>query len=47
MKKIAIVTGASSGMGRDFALHLSDFVNVDEIWLMARREAKLSALAQE
>ena len=27
---IAIVTGASSGMGREFALQLSGFVDVEE-----------------
>ncbi len=47
MKRIAIVTGASSGMGRDFALMLSDFFKVDEIWLLARRKEKLSALVNE
>ena len=47
MKKIAIVTGASSGMGRDFALLLSEFVKVDEIWVLARRIQKLKALAGE
>ena len=34
---IAIVTGASSGMGREFVLQLSDYVQVDEIWVIARR----------
>lgn len=47
MKKIAIVTGASSGMGRDFALLLSDFVKVDEIWLLARRKDKLDLLVSK
>ncbi len=42
--KIAIVTGASSGMGREFALQLSRFVSVDEIWAIARREDALQAL---
>ena len=41
---IAIVTGASSGMGREFVLQLSQYVQVDEIWAIARREAQLEAL---
>ena len=38
---IAIVTGASSGMGREFVLQLSKYVKVDEIWVIARRLAAL------
>ena len=41
---IAIVTGASSGMGREFVLQLSQYVKVDEIWAIARREDALKAL---
>ena len=38
MKNIAIVTGASSGMGREFALKIDRmFKNIDEIWIIARR----------
>ncbi|MGM9550543.1 MAG: SDR family NAD(P)-dependent oxidoreductase [Faecousia sp.] len=44
MKNIAIVTGASSGMGREFVRQLSAFVAVDEIWAIARRTAALEAL---
>ena len=42
--KIAIVTGASSGMGREFVQQLSAFVQVDEIWAIARREEALKTL---
>ena len=42
--KIAIVTGASSGMGREFVLQLSQYVQVDEIWAIARREDALKSL---
>ena len=42
--KIAIVTGASSGMGREFVLQLSRYVQVDEIWAIARREEALNTL---
>ena len=44
---IAIVTGASSGMGREFVRQLSDYVAVDEIWAIARRESALEALKAE
>ena len=44
---IAIVTGASSGMGREFVLQLSQYVQVDEIWAIARREGALEALKAE
>lgn len=43
---IAIVTGASSGMGREFVLQLSKYVQVDEIWAVARREAALASLQE-
>ena len=45
--KIAIVTGASSGMGREFVLQLKDFVQVDEVWAIARRTEALQKLEQE
>ena len=45
--KIAIVTGASSGMGREFVRQLHSYVAVDEIWAIARREANLEALKAE
>ena len=41
---IAIVTGASSGMGKEFVLQLSQYVQVDQIWVIARREDALKAL---
>lgn len=44
---IAIVTGASSGMGREFVLQLSQYVQVDEIWAIARRKEALEALDAE
>jgi short-subunit dehydrogenase len=44
---IAIVTGASSGMGREFVLQLSQYVQVDEIWVIARRSAALESLKSE
>lgn len=47
MKNIAIVTGASSGLGKEFAIQIARKFNYDEIWLVARREDKLVQLAEE
>ena len=44
---IAIVTGASSGMGREFARQLHHYVQVDEIWAIARRQDALESLKAE
>ena len=44
---IAIVTGASSGMGREFVLQLNNYVQVDEIWVIARRLEALESLKTE
>ena len=33
--KIAVVTGASSGMGKDFVLQLDRDEQFDEIWVIA------------
>ena len=41
---VAIVTGASSGMGKEFVLQLPGYVSVDQIWVIARRENALEAL---
>ena len=41
---IAIVTGASSGMGKEFVKQLSAYVKVDEVWVIARREQALKDL---
>ena len=44
MKKIALVTGASSGMGREFVRQLGACAGLDEIWAIARRADRLEAL---
>lgn len=45
MKKIAVVTGASSGIGKEFALTLNCAeVAFDEVWVIARGREKLEAL---
>lgn len=47
MKNIIIITGASSGIGQEFALQMDTaFSNIDEFWLIARREDRLLELAQ-
>jgi len=45
--KVGIVTGASSGMGKEFALQLQDEHELDEVWLIARREDKLKETASK
>ncbi len=43
---IAVVTGASSGMGREMVFQLADrFAGIDEIWAIARRESRLEELS--
>lgn len=46
-KRIAIITGASSGFGRIFAYKLEKMIDLEEIWLVARREEKLNETAQK
>lgn len=44
---IAIITGASSGLGREFARQIDRTWELDEIWLIARRENRLKELSEE
>lgn len=44
--KTAIITGASSGIGREFAIRISEKIKLDEIWLIARREKELYDTAE-
>ena len=44
MKNIAIVTGASSGIGREFVKLLLGRKDVDEIWIIARNADRLQAM---
>ncbi len=46
-KRIAVITGASAGMGREFVLALDREDLYDELWVIARRAEKLEALASE
>ena len=45
-KKIAIVTGASGGLGREIVRLLAK-EELDEIWAIARSEEKLAVLREE
>lgn len=43
---IAIISGASSGMGKEFVLKADQRYNLDEIWVIARRKERLIALQE-
>ena len=46
--KIAIITGASSGLGTHFALETDKTrADIEEIWLIARRQDRLEKLAEK
>lgn len=45
--KIAVITGASSGMGREFVYALDKDEQFDEIWVIARRTERLQELASK
>ncbi len=47
MKKIAVITGASSGMGREFVYAVDREFQLDEIWVIARRKERLEELQGE
>ena len=45
--KIAIITGASSGIGREFVRQMDATLDVDEMWVIARRADRLLELQSE
>ena len=47
MKNIAIITGASSGIGKEFTLSLKEYGNFDELWVIARGRDALEKLREE
>ena len=47
MKNIAIITGASSGIGKEFLLNMPKNIEVDEIWAIAREKNFLEGLKEE
>lgn len=45
--RTGIITGASSGMGREFVLQAAARGDLDELWVIARRTERLEQLRQE
>ncbi len=45
--RIGVVTGASSGLGRAYVQAVDRRLELDELWLLARRGERLAALAGE
>lgn len=43
--KIAVITGASAGIGREFVYAVDKYDTFDEIWVIARRRERLEELA--
>lgn len=46
MKKIAILTGATGGLGKEFLKQILS-ENIDEVWAVARNEQRLADLKKE
>lgn len=47
-KNVILITGASSGIGREFAAQMDlRFGNIDEFWLVARSKSKLEETAAQ
>ena len=44
---VAIITGASGGIGSEFARQLKIMPGIDEFWFVARSEEKMKKLAEE
>ena len=48
MMKIAVITGASSGMGKAFTRQIAEkYQELDEIWVIARKKEGLEKLKKE
>ncbi len=48
MKNIAIITGASSGFGKEFVYQVAaKYESIDEIWVIARRKERLEELRNQ
>ncbi len=45
--KIAVITGASAGIGREFVYAVDRRMQLDEIWVIARREERLRELGEK
>lgn len=47
MKRVAVITGATSGMGAEFVRQMIRYMpNIDEFWLIARRKDVLISIAE-
>lgn len=46
-KNIAIITGASSGLGKEFVKLLSTRKELDEIWIISRNEERLNKIKKQ
>ena len=44
---VAIITGASGGIGSEFARQLNKMLGIDEFWFIARREERMIKLRDE
>ena len=44
---IAIITGASSGIGREFAKQLHEQCGIQKFWFVARREDRMKEIAEQ
>ena len=44
MSKVAIITGATGGLGREFTRVINSYDNIDEIWIVGRNQEKLNKL---
>lgn len=44
--RIAVITGASSGIGKQFALQIEGKIEIDEVWLIARDMVRLQETAE-
>jgi short-subunit dehydrogenase len=47
LMKVAVVTGASAGLGAEFVRQIDAGFDVDELWLVARRRRPMEELARE
>lgn len=47
MSNIAIITGASSGIGKEFTVTLSQYGKYDEVWVIALEKEQLEKLKNE
>ena len=43
--RIAVITGASSGLGQEYCRYLDQKEQLDELWIIARRQERLTELA--